>query len=151
MHKLNLPDYEHHLRNANGVTEIFDAIRRKYVVLTPEEWVRQNFVCYLINEKQFPQGLIHVEASLMFNTMQRRSDVVVYNRNGKPLLAVECKAATVKISQDVFNQLVRYNMVLQVPYLIVTNGLQHYCSKVDFENNRCTFLKDIPNYDSLIK
>lgn len=151
MQKLNLPDYEHRVRKTNGEgTEIFDPIRRKFVALTPEEWVRQNFVRYLIEQKGMPQTLIGVEVALTLNTMQRRSDVVVYSRNGVPLLAVECKAATVKITQDTFDQLTRYNLVLQVPYLVVTNGLAHYCCKVDFEAQSYLFLKDIPDYESIL-
>ena len=127
MQQLNLPEYEHRIRQQGEYVDIFDPVRRKFVTLTPEEWVRQNFIRYLIEEKNTPQGLIHVEASLKLNTMNRRSDIVIYSRTGKALLAVECKATNVKITQNTFDQLTRYNLTLQVPYLIVTNGLQHYC------------------------
>ena len=146
MQKLNLPEYEHRIKQNGDCVEIFDTVRRKYVALTPEEWVRQNFVRYLIEDKNTPQGLICVEYTLTLNTMQRRSDIVVHGRNGKALLAVECKSTTVKITQDTFDQLTRYNLVLQVPYLIVTNGLQHYCCKCNFNTQSYQFLKEIPDY-----
>ncbi|MDR1055465.1 MAG: type I restriction enzyme HsdR N-terminal domain-containing protein [Prevotellaceae bacterium] len=149
MQKLNLPEYEHRMRKYNNVLEIFDPVRCKFVALTPEEWVRQNFVRYLLEDKNTPQKLMRVEASLTLNGMQRRSDVVVYNRNGLALMAVECKAATVKITQDIFDQLTRYNLVLQVSYLVVTNGLQHYCCKVDFTAQSYTFLNEIPDYKQI--
>lgn len=151
MQQLNLPEYEHRIRQQGEYVDIFDPVRRKFVTLTPEEWVRQNFIRYLIEEKNTPQGLIHVEASLKLNTMNRRSDIVIYSRTGKALLAVECKATNVKITQNTFDQLTRYNLTLQVPYLIVTNGLQHYCCKVDFEKQSYRFLKEIPDYGIIIE
>ena len=146
MQKLNLPEYEHRIRKNGQGTDIFDPVRHKYVTLSPEEWVRQNFIRFLIEEKNTPLSLIGVEIAFTLNTMQRRSDIVVHNRNGEALLAVECKAANVKISQEIFNQIVRYNLILQAPYLIVTNGLQHFCCKVNFETKKFNFLREIPDF-----
>jgi len=150
MYSLNLPDYPHKIKQENNKAYIFDFIRKKYLVLTPEEWVRQHFVHYLITLKKFPSSLIVIEKGLKLNEMQKRADVLVYNKNGNPLVLVECKAATVKITQETFNQIARYNMVFHVPYLIVTNGLQHYCCKIDFSNQSFAFLDDIPMFDEMI-
>jgi len=150
MYSLNLPDYPHKIKQENNKAYIFDFIRKKYLVLTPEEWVRQHFVHYLITLKKFPSSLIVIEKGLKLNEMQKRADVLVYNKNGNPLVLVECKAATVKITQETFNQIARYNMVFHVPYLIVTNGLQHYCCKIDFNNQSFAFLDDIPMFDEMI-
>ena len=149
MYSLNLPDYPHKIKQENNKAYIFDFIRKKYLVLTPEEWVRQHFVHYLITLKKFPSSLIVIEKGLKLNEMQKRADVLVYNKNGNPLVLVECKAATVKITQETFNQIARYNMVFHVPYLIVTNGLQHYCCKIDFSNQSFAFLDDIPMFDEM--
>ncbi|PIQ15602.1 MAG: restriction endonuclease subunit R [Flavobacteriales bacterium CG18_big_fil_WC_8_21_14_2_50_32_9] len=149
MYSLNLPDYPHKIKQENNKAYIFDFIRKKYLVLTPEEWVRQHFVHYLITLKKFPSSLIVIEKGLKLNEMQKRADVLVYNKNGNPLVLVECKAATVKITQETFNQIARYNMVFHVPYLIVTNGLQHYCCKIDFNNQSFAFLDDIPMFDEM--
>lgn len=149
MEKLNLPEYSFQLRDSNR-PEIFDSLRRKFVALTPEEWVRQNFIQYLIQEKKFPSGLISVEKELVFNSMKRRTDIVVYDKNAKPLLIVECKASSVSISQLTFDQIARYNMVLKVKYLLVTNGISHYCCIMDYQQNSYSFLKEIPEYDLLL-
>jgi len=149
MYSLNLPDYPHKIKQENNKAYIFDFIRKKYLVLTPEEWVRQHFVHYLITLKKFPSSLIVIEKGLKLNEMQKRADVLVYNKNGNPLVLVECKAATVKITQETFNQIARYNMVFHVPYLIVTNGLQHYCCKIDFNNQSFAFLDNIPMFDEM--
>ena len=150
MYPLNLPDYPHKIKQEKDKAYIFDFIRKKYLVLTPEEWVRQHFVHYLITLKKFPSSLIVIEKGLKLNEMQKRADVLVYNKNGNPLVLVECKAASVKITQETFNQIARYNMNFKVPYLIVTNGLQHYCCKIDFINQSFLFLNDIPNYEEMI-
>lgn len=123
---------------------ILDVIRRQYVALTPEEWVRQHFVHFLINHKGYPQSLMANEVQLKLNGMSRRCDTVVYDRALKPRVIVEYKAPSVNITQKVFDQICRYNMVLQVDYLIVTNGLTHYCCKVDNEVRSYTFLRDVP-------
>ena len=128
---------------------IFDDCRRRWVKLTPEEWVRQNFVRYLIQEKHFPASLIAIERSLRFNRQDFRSDAVVFSNTGMPLLILECKAQEVQITQKVFDQIIRYNFEFQVDYLIVTNGISHYCCKIDKRNTTYEFLKEIPEYESL--
>jgi len=149
MEKLNLPNYSFKIKSEPQRKVIFDGIRRKYVKLTPEEWVRQNFVQYLIQEKKCPQGLVAIEMSMNINGLARRSDVVVFNRQGKPQMIVECKASHIKITQDVFDQIARYNMKLRVEYLVVTNGVKHYCCKMNYQDQNYAFLQDIPNYGQL--
>jgi len=146
MERLNLPTYSFNIKFKEQRKYIFDLIRKKYVLLTPEEWVRQNFLKYLVEEKKYPASLIAVEKEFKLNKLSKRSDVVVYNRLGQPFLIVECKATTVKIDQKVFDQIARYNMKLNVEYLVVTNGLEHYCCKIDLENQNYCFLKDFPEF-----
>lgn len=150
MYLLNLPNYPHKIKQEKNKAYIFDFIRKKYLVLTPEEWVRQHFVHYLITQKKIPSSLIVIEKGLKLNEMQKRADVLVYDKTKNPLVLVECKAATVKITQETFNQIARYNMVFKVPYLIVTNGLQHFCCKIDFNKQSFAFLEDIPMFDEMI-
>lgn len=146
MEPLNLPPRDLNIKSDGQNTYIFDVIRKKYLVLTPEEWVRQNFVHYLIQDLHYPAPLMMTENGLkLFNT-QKRSDIVVYDRNGSPLVVVECKAADVKITQETFNQVARYNIKFKAPLIIVTNGLNHYCAKFDAATSRYTFLKEIPQY-----
>jgi len=149
MEKLNLPTYNFNIKLEGQRKLIFDSIRKKYVVLTPEEWVRQNFISYLVEDKNYSRGLIAVEKKVDVNRMPQRSDIVLYNNKAVPIMIVECKAASVKISQDTFNQIARYNMKLQVPYLVVTNGLNHYCCQIDYENSSFKFIQEIPDYKSL--
>jgi len=149
MTELNLPVYKFKFRREEKGLYIFDEVRKKYLKLTPEEWVRQNFIKYLISEKQFPPTLIAVEMGLKVHKLSRRSDIVVYSRNGNPILIVECKAPEVPITQKVFDQIAQYNIKLQVNYLIVTNGLNHYACKVDLENKNYRFLKEIPCFNEL--
>jgi hypothetical protein len=149
MIKLNFPEYTFSYNKAEAGLQVFDRIRKKFVLLTPEEWVRQHTLCFLIEEKKFPASLMAVEMGLKYNTMQNRSDIVIYNTLGKPHVIVECKAPEVKISQDTFDQIARYNFTLKASYLIVTNGLSHFCCKMDYENNSYAFLKDIPIYSEL--
>lgn len=149
MENLNLPKYQLNIKLENNKQVIFDIVRRKFIVLTPEEWVRQNFVHYLIHDKGFAMSLLSVEHSLKLNSMNRRADIVAFNRKAQPWLIVECKATSVQISQSVFDQIARYNITLRVPYLIVTNGLSHYCCHIDFENNSYSFLNEIPNYSDI--
>jgi len=148
--KLNLPDYEYNIKEQNGVTLIFDVFRKKYVVLSPEEWVRQNFLMYLVGEKNFPKSLISVEAGLKVYKRSKRTDIVVYDKQGTPLLIVECKAPEIKINQNVFDQIIRYNIALKVKYLIVTNGLEHFCCLLDYKNNSYNFLEEIPEYKNIL-
>lgn len=151
MQKLNLPEYDFKMRQNNGKAEIFDEVRKKYLKLSPEEWVRQNLIKYLINDKGIPPGLISIEKGLKVNTMNKRTDIVVYNKNAKPGMIVECKAASVKIDQKAFEQIAQYNMSLKVPLLLVSNGLSHYCCKIDFEKKSFSFLESIPDYELLCK
>ena len=147
MQALNLPSYQFKLKQTVAITQIFDAIRKKYVVLTPEEWVRQNFLQFLIQEKKFPSSLIVVEMGLKYNRLQKRADVLVYDKNGNPYLMVECKAPEVKITQDVFDQVARYNMNFKVKYLVITNGLNHFCCQMDYSNNNYHYLENIPFFE----
>lgn len=128
---------------------ILDPIRRKYVTLTPEEWVRQNFVQYLINEGKYPAGLLGIEVLYRFNKLRRRVDILVHNRAGEPVMIVECKSPDVKIDDTVFDQIVCYNMKFKVPYIVVTNGIVNYACKVDHEEGKYEFLLVIPLYEDL--
>jgi len=149
MSTLNLPEYNFKYKDDDGKKSIFDEIRKSYVALSPEEWVRQNFLKYLQNEKKFPPTLIAVEKALQVYTLKKRADIVVYNKLGKPILIVECKAPKVKITQDAFDQAARYNIKLQVNYLVITNGLDHYCCRVNLAENNYEFMNEIPNYSEL--
>ena len=151
MPELNLPSFDKKVIQKEGKPFIFDIIRRQYVALTPEEWVRQHFVHFLIGTKGYPQSLMANEVQLKLNGMSRRCDTVVYDRTLKPRVIVEYKAPTVNITQQVFEQICRYNMVLQVDYLIVSNGLVHYCCKVDHATRTHTFLKEIPEYSQVVE
>jgi len=146
MQQLNLPTYKFRIKSSENKLFIFDIIRKKYVVLTPEEWVRQHFVWFLIEEKKYPISLIAVEKKLTINKLTKRTDILIFNTGGKPDIIVECKAPSIKITQDTFDQIARYNLKLNANYLITTNGLEHFYSKMDFENECYIFLKDIPNY-----
>ena len=146
MLKLNLPTYNFKLKSKENKTLIFDIIRKKYMVLTPEEWVRQHFVLFLMEEKKYPTSLIAVEKQLTVNNLKKRSDILVFNADGKPEILVECKAPKIKITQDTFDQIARYNLKLKANFLIVTNGLEHFYCKMDFENETYIFLKEVPDY-----
>lgn len=149
MQQLNLPDFDFRIRETGSQQEIFDPVRRKFVVLTPEEWVRQNFIRYLVDYKKVPASLIAVEKALTLNKLTKRTDIVIYGHEAKPRMIVECKAPGVKVSQAAFEQIGRYNMTLQVEFLVVTNGLNHYCARIDFANSNYFFLEDIPGYEVL--
>lgn len=148
--RLNLPEHEFVVKpSGNGDSVIFDRLRGRFVALTPEEWVRQNFVEFLIGHRGFPGGLMGCEVSLTQNGISRRCDILVTDRHGEPLLIVECKAPGVKITQPVFDQIWRYNSVLRARYLVVTNGLSHYCCRMGDDGEGYTFLRDIPRYEEL--
>ena len=149
MLELNLPKFEAKIKKVAGGIFIFDLIRKKYILLSPEEWVRQNFLNYLIHHKSYPASLMENEAIIKLNNMTRRCDTVVYNNNLKPLAIVEYKRPEVEIDQKVFDQIVRYNIVLRVDFLIVSNGLSHYCCKMNYENQSYSFLESIPEYSEL--
>lgn len=144
MVKLNLPEYTFRTKIEREKTMIFDGIRKKFVVLTPEEWVRQNFIRYLNVEKAYPENLMAVEKQILVNGKQRRFDLLIYNRSGQPLLIAEFKAPGVKVTQEAFDQVVRYNMALHVQHVVVSNGLQHFACEIDYLNNTYSFLKEIP-------
>lgn len=146
MQKLNLPSYTFKLKSNENKTLIFDNLRKKYMVLTPEEWVRQHFVQWLIQEKNYPVSLIAIEKQLVINNLKKRTDIVVFASDGHPNIIVECKASHIKITQDTFDQIARYNLKLDADYLIVTNGLQHFFCMLDKENETYVFLRDIPQY-----
>lgn len=146
MQKLRFPTYTFRFKNSENKPYIFDEIRKKFVVLQPEEWVRQHCVHYLISEKKYPKSLINVEKELQINQLKKRYDIVVFNRDGSIHLIVECKSPKVMINQDTFDQIARYNLALNATYLMVTNGLNHYYCSIDFDEKRYHFLKDIPEY-----
>ncbi|MBE7629653.1 type I restriction enzyme HsdR N-terminal domain-containing protein [Tenacibaculum piscium] len=146
MQKLNLPTYKFRLKSNDNKTFIFDNLRKKYLVLTPEEWVRQHFVRFLMEEKKYPASLIAIEKQLVLNTLQKRTDIVIFSSDGTPNIIVECKAPKIKIAQDTFDQIARYNLKLKANFLVVTNGLSHYFCKLDTKNEIYIFLKDIPDY-----
>ncbi len=141
---LNLPPAPLKTRQEGERTMVFDPLRKRYVALTPEEWVRQHFVHFLIMVKGYPASRIGNEISLKVGDMKKRCDTVVYDTQAKPLMIVEYKAPSVQITQKVFDQVWRYNLPLRVPYIIISNGLQHFCCKVDYENNKTEFLPEIP-------
>jgi len=149
MQKLNLPVYDFQQRSEEGKQFILDPFRKRYVVLTPEEEVRQRFARYLVEEKGFPASLIRTEYTLHLNTMVRRCDILVDKPAGTPLVLVECKAPNVKISQETFDQAARYNLVFKLRYLMVTNGLKHYCCTLDFDTRKVVFLESIPDYGEI--
>ena len=144
--QLNLPIAALKTKLVEGTTQVFDQVRKKYLVLTPEEWVRQHFIHYLNQEKNYPLGLMGVEQMVKYNGMQTRADIVLYAADGKPNMIVECKAPNVKITQDAFNQIAKYNFKLKVPFLVVTNGMQHFCCKMEYESDEIKFLEEIPTY-----
>jgi hypothetical protein len=146
---LNFPRFSFKLKEDNGKLFIFDPARRKYVALTPEEWVRQNCLLYLRDVKKYPVSLISVERAINLNGQSLRYDLVAYSKQAKPLLLVECKAPEVEISQKTFDQIVVYNLELNVPFLMVTNGLSHYICKADFEQKRFDFLRDLPTFSEM--
>lgn len=146
---LNLPSYPTKIVLRNGKNVIFDILRRRYVALTPEEWVRQHFVHFLIEEKRYPQSLLANEISLSLNGMVKRCDTVLYDKDISAKMIIEYKAPYIEISQKVFTQISHYNLVLRVDYLIVSNGIKHYCCKMDYNNQSYIFLKDIPDYQQL--
>ena len=146
MPQLNLPNAVLKTKLVEGTTQVFDAVRKKYLVLTPEEWVRQHFIHYLNSEKKYPLGLMGVEQMIKYNNQSTRADIVLYSVEGKPNMIVECKSPKVKINQDAFNQIAKYNFKLKVDFLVVTNGLQHFCCAIDYNNEKITFLEEIPQF-----
>ena len=148
MQNLNFPTYSFRLKNSENNTHIFDVIRKKFVVLQPEEWVRQHCVQYLIHEKNYPVSLINVEKVVLINGLKKRYDIVVFNPDGSLALVVECKAPKVKITQATFDQIARYNLTLKASYLMVTNGLNHYFCTMNHDLKNFEFLETLPNYNT---
>ncbi len=150
MQRLNFPIFAFKLKKENEVIFILDSIRRKYVKLTPEEWVRQHVVQFLITEKNVPKGRIGIEQQLKVNTMLKRTDIVVYDSIGKPLLIVECKSADIMVNQKIFEQVACYNLSLKSPFLLITNGLIHISALIDFKQQKWSFLESLPDYNQMI-
>lgn len=146
MQNLNFPKYKFRFKSNENKTLIFDIIRKKFVVLTPEEWVRQHTIHFLISEKKYPASHINVEKQLQLNDTLKRYDIVVFNKDGSIQIITECKAPSIKTNQQTFDQIARYNLALKSETLMVTNGLEHFFCKMDFENKKYLFLKDIPSY-----
>ncbi|WP_055436732.1 type I restriction enzyme HsdR N-terminal domain-containing protein [Lacinutrix algicola] len=151
MQVLNFPKFTFRFKNSENKVSIFDAIRKKFVILQPEEWVRQHCVQYLMDVKGYPKSLINVEKELKVNDLKKRYDIVIFNPDGSIHLIVECKAPKIKIKQDTFDQVARYNLALNATYLMVTNGLNHYYCVMDFEAEKYGFLEDIPDYSEQYK
>lgn len=144
---LNLPSYPFKIKEEEASVFIFDDIRKKYLLLTPEEWVRQHVVKFLIHEKNYPRTLIKLEGGLKLNALQKRTDILIFDSSGKRVVLVECKAPSVNITQKVFDQIARYNFVHRTECLIVSNGLEHYCCQIDFEQKTYRFIPEIPDFN----
>lgn len=141
---LNLPPVELRFRKENGILKVFDSCRGRYVALTPEEYVRQHFTSWLTSDLRYPKSLVSNEVSIKLNNTSRRCDTVVFRSDGSPLMIVEYKAPTVNITQEVFNQIARYNLVLRSRFLVVSNGINHYCCEMNYDNDSYSFLASIP-------
>ena len=146
MQSLNFPAYDFRFKNSENKVHIFDPIRKKFVVLQPEEWVRQNVVQFLIHEKKYPKSLINVEKQLTVNTLKKRYDIVIFDSLGNITLLVECKSPKITVNQETFDQIAKYNMQLKAEFLMVSNGLQHFYCKMDFNKEKYTFLEQIPDF-----
>lgn len=146
---LNLPQHPFRITLKDSQHFIFDEVRKKHLVLTPEEWVRQHFIQYLISEKKFPRSLIQIEAGLNLNQLQKRTDIVIFDQTGERVMVIECKAPGIKITQRVFDQASRYNSIHKTRWLVVTNGLQHCYAKIDHLNGSFAFVKELPLYTEL--
>ena len=148
LQQLNFPKFSFRFKNSENKISIFDVIRKRFVILQPEEWVRQHCIHYLIKSKGYPKSLINVEKELIINTLKKRYDIVIFNPDGSIQLIVECKAPNIKIEQETFDQIARYNLKLRANFLMVTNGISHYYCQVNFNDEKYKFLKDIPKYSA---
>ncbi|WP_293871215.1 type I restriction enzyme HsdR N-terminal domain-containing protein [Flavobacterium sp.] len=148
MQNLNFPSYNFRFKNSENKVAIFDEIRKKFILLTPEEWVRQHTIQFLLQDKKYPKSYINVEKLIKVNDLYKRYDVVIFRPDGALFLLIECKAPEVKITQETFNQIARYNLTLKACYLMVTNGLNHYFCQMDLENEAYIFLTDLPNFSN---
>ena len=149
MRQLNFPTYSFSIQRKGDKLQIYDILRKKWIFLTPEEWVRQHIVHYLINDKRTPQSLIAIEKSLKINNLTKRFDLVVFNKKGEPLVLIECKAPEIKITEDTLHQALRYNSVLKAPFILLSNGLDTYFGELNFTNHSFSYLNDVPNYTDL--
>ena len=149
MYSLNLPKYEIKIGGTAKKPTIFDFLRRKHVALTPEEWVRQHFVHYLVEHKGYPKELLANEVELRVGEKRLRCDTLLYNRKLQPVMIIEYKAPTIELQEKVFDQIASYNILLHVDYLIISNGITHYCCRMDYENKKYLFLKEIPDYPNI--
>lgn len=149
MQTLNFPACNFRIRESEQRLEIFDIIRKRFVALTPEEWVRQHLIHFMHFEKNVPLYMMAVERGIRVNSLLRRFDLLVFATGGKPVMIAECKAPAVALSEETLFQASAYNMALKVEYLLITNGLDHYCAKVSYEKNSLDFLSGIPDYQSL--
>ena len=147
MQKLNFPKIDIKSKVVDESIQVFDIVRKKYLILTPEEWVRQHVIHYLISQKKYPKGLMQIEKLISYNNLKTRADIVVYNNKSVPLLLVECKAPSVKINKNAFDQIAKYNYELKAKYLYVTNGLKHYCCEINYLSGDINFLNEIPKFN----
>ncbi len=148
MQNLNFPNYSFRFKNSENKIAIFDEIRKKFILLSPEEWVRQHVVKFLLQEKKYPKSYINVEKLIKINNLSKRYDIVVFQPNGDIFLLIECKAPEIPITQNTFDQIARYNLALKAKYLMVTNGQNHYFCQMDFENEKYVFLRELPEYSN---
>ena len=149
MSQLNLPEYDFRIKKQNEKLFIFDTQRKRYVSLTPEEWVRQHFIRFLIEVKGYPAALLAVEKQLNMNGMKKRCDAILYDKEAKPILIIELKAPTVAISQTTFDQVAVYNAKLKVDFFMISNGIEHFCCKVNTETSRYEFFSEIPHFNKI--
>lgn len=149
MTRLNLPNSAFNIKKEGDKTLIFDVFRKKFVVLTPEEWVRQNFLAFLHTQKNYPLGLIAVETEIKVNTLSRRCDAVLYDKTASALMIMEFKAPEVKITQKTLDQICNYNLKLNVTYFVISNGMQHFCGKINKETRKLQFLDTIPDFNTI--
>jgi hypothetical protein len=148
MQNLNFPSYNFRFKNSENKVSIFDDIRKKFILLTPEEWVRQNTIQFILREKNYPKSYLNIEKIIKINDITKRYDIVVFQPDGTIFLLIECKAPEIKITQKTFDQIARYNLTLKAQHLMVTNGLNHYFCQMDFENEQYVFLEELPNFIS---
>jgi hypothetical protein len=146
MVKLNLPEYEYNVKKDEGKIWIFDIIRKRFIVLTPEEWVRQHFVNFLINDLKYPKALIKIETGLVYNKLNKRSDIIIYDRQGLPWMVIECKAPEQKLNTQTLEQVTMYNASMKAKYIAVTNGMIHFCCEINWEERNTNLLKAFPEY-----
>ena len=149
MQNLNFPSYNFRFKNSENKVSIFDDIRKKFIIITPEEWVRQNTIQFLLQEKNYPKSYLNIEKLIKINDITKRYDIVVFQPDGTIFLLIECKAPEIKITQETFDQIARYNLTLKAQYLMVTNGLNHYFCQMDFEKEQYVFLEELPNFISI--